>query len=114
MQNKKGENLFRLFRVLPFSSHNLFENQSDADADVVVHTARRINRVVIDLDGAKIYFVVDFNVEASAESSGKTRIGKRKVPGAGNHRRTIAGCAGDVFRGKAVDAGADQRVRKRL
>lgn len=47
---------------LPFLFNQLFKNNADAEADVVVERTAGVNRIVINLYGAEINAVVDFDV----------------------------------------------------
>lgn len=89
-----------------FTCH-LFKNYASADAEVVVHAAVGINRVVIDLNQAQVDFFVEFYVQAAAERTGYSGIGKSCVAGKGNDSAgTISRYADWSFEGAAIHGNA--------
>jgi len=100
------------YSLFPFRP--LFENKSDADAEIIIDAAVGINRVVIDLNGAKVDFVVDFYIQTAAERTGDAGIGKSRIVKNRNAGRTISGRAGEIFKPRAIDGDAAEREGERL
>ena len=94
--------LFFSFKISPV----LFENQTDAEADVVLEESAE-DRAVIDLDSAKIDFFVDFYIETAADRHREMGVGESEGDRVGDVRRARAGSTYErvVFEASYADAG---------
>ncbi len=103
---KKGR---EKFSSPPFFYLSLFENKPDAEADVVIERTARINRVVINLQGAEINPVIDFDVETAAESAAEAGVVK-----GGSENGTVCSLADDIADFASRVRHADERVSERF
>ena len=79
--NKNGER--ENIKHFPFHRLQsiLFENNSDAETDIIINASVGINRIIVNLNGAEINFVVDFNIQSASERAAETRVGKSEIRG---------------------------------
>ena len=64
---KRGINLMPLFFALSKLQIILVKYDSDAETNIMVERSVQANRIVIDLHGTEINFVIDFDVQSAAE-----------------------------------------------